>query len=131
MKLVIADSGMTKSGEIYNEIKQVNRGDIILKEVVNPQEELSKAWVYVYPLRTERETFSVPLSLIEAIQIKVPYICTDVGGLKEYFDEKHLVKPGDVNALADKIEKFIKNPEVAPLKEKIDKMTVEEYMGLY
>ena len=132
LTLVIADSGMTKNSKIYKWIGEVNKGDIILKDVVNPQEELSKAWVYLYPVRSSRETFSVPLSLIEAIQVGTPYVSTNVGGISEYFNELCLVEPKDPRALAEKIEEFITKPVVYPLKKEIDnKETSNEYMRLY
>ena len=132
LTLIIADSGLTKDNEMYKRIEEVNKGDIILKKIVNPQEELAKAWVYLYPIRSARETFSVPLSLIEAIQVGTPYISTNVGGIPEYFDERCLVEAKDVKALAAKIEEFIKHPKVYPMKKKINiKEVVEEYLELY
>ena len=121
---------MTKKSDIYKKIKEEN--GIILKKVVNAQEELSKAWIYLYPIRSARETFSVPLSLIEAIQVGTPYITTNVGGVLEYFDEIHAVPAGDAGELVGKIEEFISKPIVLPLRKKIDyKKTAEEYMKLY
>jgi len=132
LKLVIADSGMTKNSKIKDRLVKINKGDIILKKIVDPQKELSKTWVYVYPLQTARETFSVPLSLIEAIQIKTPYISTNVGGIPEYFDDRCLVPPKDPNAIADKIKEFIAKPDVFGLKKEINnKEVAKEYMGLY
>ncbi len=132
IKLVIADSGMTKDHRIYQFIRKINKGDIILKKIVNPEEELSQAWVYLYPLRSARETFSVPLSLIEAIQVGTPYISTTVGGIPEYFYQNSLVPPKNVRLLAKKIMELIDEPIVYPLKKKIENKTVsQQYLQLY
>ena len=83
-------------------------------------------------MKSAKETFSVPLSLIEAIQVGTPYITTNVGGILEYFDELHAVVAGDVDELAKKIKEFISNPIVSPLRKKIDnKEVAKEYMELY
>src|SRR3989344_3446709 len=132
IQLIIADSGITRNKEIYRYIQKINRGDIVLKNVVNPEEELAKAWVYLYPLNTARETFSIPLSLIEAIQTKTPYISTSVGGIPEYFDSKSLVPPRNPKLLAEKILELIKKPVVYPLKkESNNKKVIQEHLRLY
>lgn len=132
VQLVIADSGVTKNKAMHEYIQTINRGDIILKKFVDPEEELSKAWVYLYPLNTARETFSIPLSLIEAIQTKTPYISTSVGGIPEYFDPKILVPPRSPGLLAEKIIELIRKPKVYPLKKEINnEKAVKEYLKLY
>lgn len=124
LKLIVADSGLTKKTRIFERIKKVNKEDIILKTIVDPQEELSKAWIYLYPVQSAKETFSVPLSLIESIQVGTPYISTKVGGIPEYFDERSLVKPKNPLVLAEKIIEFIENPKVYPMKKKIENKEV-------
>lgn len=132
VQLVIADSGITQNKNIYEYIQKINQGDIILKTIVNPPEELAQAWVYLYPLNTARETFSIPLSLIEAIQTKTPYISTSVGGIPEYFDSKSLVPPRNPKLLAEKILELIKKPVVYPLKkESNNKKVIQEHLRLY
>ncbi|MEK6809718.1 MAG: glycosyltransferase family 4 protein [Nanoarchaeota archaeon] len=120
LRLVIADSGITKNRPVYQYLKKVNPGNIILKKVVVPEEELSKAWIYLYPLNSARETFSVPLSLIEAIHTKTPYISTNVGGIPEYFDAQALVPPQKPGLLAEKILHLLQKPTVCPLKKQIN-----------
>lgn len=132
IQLVIADSGITKNKEIYQYIQNINRGDIILKKVVVPEEELAQAWVYLYPLNTARETFSIPLSLIEAIQAKTPYLSTNVGGIPEYFDSKSLVLSRNPEMLAKKIIELIRKPKVYPLKKEIkNEEVIEKHLSLY
>ncbi len=132
VQLVIADSGVTKNKKMYEYINKINHGDIILKNIVDPAEELSKAWVYLYPLNTARETFSIPLSLIEAIQIKTPYISTSVGGIPEYFDARTIVPPHNPELLAEKIVESIRKPRIYPLKKEINtEQAVKRYLKLY
>jgi glycosyltransferase involved in cell wall biosynthesis len=129
--LVIADSGLSKRSEVYERIKKIGEG-IILKKIVNPQDELSKAWVYLYPVRSAKETFSVPLSLIESIQVGTPYVTTKVGGILEYFDFRAAVEPENAESLARKIEKLIERPVVYPMTQKIDnEKAAEEYLKMY
>jgi len=132
LQLVIADSGITKHNSIYQSIQKINRGDIILKKVVIPEEELSKAWIYLYPLTTARETFSIPLSLIEAIQTNTPYISTNVGGIPEYFDSRSLVSPHNHKLLAEKILELIRKPNTYPLKKEIiNQEVIKRHLQLY
>ena len=132
IKLVICDSGIRKNNKYYQYINRINRGDIILKGKVNPEEELSKAWIYLYPVQTSQETFSVPLSLIEAHQIGTPFISTDVGGIAEYFPHSHLIERGNATQLADKIRDYIKHKKEMPSIQKIDNGDViEKWTKMY
>ena len=132
VQLVIADSGITQNRIIYKQIQKMNRGDIILKNIVVPEEELSKTWIYLYPLNTARETFSIPLSLIEAIQTKTPYISTKVGGIPEYFDSRTLVPPRNPESLAEKILELIRKPIVYPLKKEMsNEEVIKKHLKLY
>lgn len=132
IQLIIADSGITINKTTYRYIQKINQGDIVLKNTVVPEEELSKTWVYLYPINTARETFSVPLSLLEAIQIKTPYISTTVGGIPEYFDSRALVPPRNPEFLAEKILEFIRKPKVYPLKKEIkNEEVIRKHLQLY
>jgi len=132
LQLVIADSGITQNNHIYQFIQKINRGDIILKKVVNPEEELSRAWIYLYPLNTARETFSIPLSLIEALQTGTSYISTQVGGIPEFFDQRALVPPKNHRLLAEKILELLQKPKFYPLKKEIkNEEVVEAHLQLY
>ncbi len=107
VRLVICDSGIRKS-RYPRIIAEMDERSIILKGRVDPIEELSRSWVYLYPIRTARETFSIPLSLIEAAQVGTPFISTPVGGIPEYFPPENLVAPYDYEELAEKIIRLIK-----------------------
>ena len=132
LQLVIADSGITQNKNIYKYIQKINQEDIILKKTVIPKEELSKAWIYLYPLNTARETFSIPLSLIESIQTKTPYISTNVGGIPEYFGSGSLIPPRNPELLAEKILELIKKPKIHLLKKDIrNEEVIKEHLQLY
>ena len=132
LKLIIADSGMTKNKEIYKKINNINQGDIILKKVVNPQDEMSKAWVYLYPIQTAKETFSIPLSLIEARDTKTEFISTIVGALPEFFNRDSLVPPKNPEELAKKIIHKISSREKTKLKLSWNNQQVlEKFKELY
>ena len=132
LRLVICNSKIQRNryGEL---IRKINRSDIILKEKVNPAEELSKAWIYLYPLRRAQETFSIPLSLIEAAQVGTPYISTKVGAIPEYFPEEYLVSPGDVIELHRKIIELLKKKKhnLKMKKEINNKEVVAQFLQLY
>jgi glycosyltransferase involved in cell wall biosynthesis len=54
----------------------------------------------------------LPMSLLEAISLEVPVVCTDVGGIKEIITQNHsgfLVPSNDHNELTEAIQKLIKN----------------------
>lgn len=56
-----------------------------------------------------------PLSVIEAMSMKVPVIATNISGLPEIVDDGKtgfLVPPGDVVALCNSIRYLIQNPEI-------------------
>ncbi len=54
----------------------------------------------------------LPMSLLEAILLEVPVVCTDVGGIKEVITQNHsgfLVPSNDHIELTEAIEKLMKN----------------------
>ena len=116
LTLTVANSAIRHYGE---KMRELNEDDVDVKRIVDPATELSKAWVYLYPILEAQETFSVPLSLIEAIQVRTPWISTRVGGIADYFDGKCLVAPGSAAELKDKIIEFVRRPYVGRLKRKI------------
>lgn len=134
-KLVIAKSGLIEEKDIKAKIKALKKDfkeDIIIKGIVNPEEELSKAWLYVYPIQSAQETFSIPLSLIEASQTKTSFLVSDVGAMNEFFNKKTLVKPKNPKQLAEKIIELIKNPKTYKLKREFDNIRIiKDYIRIY
>ncbi len=133
IQLVIADSGIRRDERIYQKITEMNRGDITLKKEVDPAEELSKTWVYLYPIQSAHETFSVPLSFIEALQVGTPYIGTTVGGIPEYFPTEHLVTPANVPELVEKIRLFLTTRKIPEsLRQPIvNDLTIQQLFAVY
>ena len=134
-KLVIAGSGLIEEKDVKEKIKQIKKQfpeDIILKGIVDPESELSKSWLYVYPIQSAQETFSIPLSLIEAYQTKTPCLVSDVGGINEFFDKKTLIKPKSPAQLAEKIIELIKKPKLyRPLKEFNNTKVINRFIEIY
>tara|TARA_Y100000310_G_C20647640_1_gene797541 strand:+ start:627 stop:1667 length:1041 start_codon:yes stop_codon:yes gene_type:complete len=110
INLIIADSKITKdTKKVYEYISRIGTKNIYLKKVVNPETELSNAWIYLYYFNSANNTFSLPLSLFESIQTNTPFISSDVGGMNEYFNSDFLIKPGNYKLLKKKIKELIKD----------------------
>jgi len=139
LELVVADSGLNKkSKEYYYKINLLKKkgAKIILKTKINPELELSKAWIYLYPITSTHNTFAVPISLYESYQCNTPFICSNVGSLNEYFDKYFLIKIGSIIELSRKIELLIKNFKSLDLQKAIKKSisnrgTSEKYLRRY
>jgi len=69
------------------------------------REQLDLTDIFVLPSTTE----GLPRIVIEAMARGLPCITTDVGGIPELLDAEDLVPPGDVKALAQKIESVFKS----------------------
>jgi glycosyltransferase involved in cell wall biosynthesis len=72
---------------------------------------LGRAHVFVYPSHAE----GMPRSVLEALAAGRPVITTSAPGCRETVDERVngcLVPPGDVAALADAMESFLKRPDL-------------------
>lgn len=67
---------------------------------------LDEADVFVLPSRTE----GLPRAMIEAMARGLPCIGSSIGGFPELLPAADLVPPGDVEALARKIEQFATSP---------------------
>jgi glycosyltransferase involved in cell wall biosynthesis len=95
--LTVADSGHYGSDkEIFHALKKLKMQfpeNIILKKVINPEIELSKAWIYLYPFQNPSDTFSVPISLFEATKTNTLFLSSNIGGVSEYFNPLFLVNP--------------------------------------
>lgn len=110
LRFVVANN-MIQGDEFYiNTIKQLNKdypGQVIIKGVVDPLVELKKAWVYIYPFNTPMGTMAFPLSLYESEQCGTPFVACNISANAEFFDEKFLIEPDNVDQLYERIKHFI------------------------
>ena len=79
---------------------------------VNKERYLASAMIFALPSYNE----GLPMSVLEAMAAGLPVISTPVGGIPEAVTdgiEGFLVEPGDVSALANRLEQLLSNPELA------------------
>jgi len=112
--LTIADSNLNKikkNSSYETHLKKLicDLKNVILKDIVNPQEELSKAWIYVYPFVSADGTFSVPLSLYEAYKTNTFFVSSNVGGVGEFFNCDFLINPNVEKELTQKLSFILEN----------------------
>lgn len=85
---------------------------------------IGRAHVYVYPSRAE----GMPRSVLEALAAGRPVITTSTPGCRETVDERVngcLVPLGDVTALAEAIESFLKRPDLIPAMTRASRIKAE------
>ncbi len=82
---------------------------LLIDNLPNASPYLTAFDIFVLPSVKE----GLPYTLLEAGLAGLPVISTNVGGIPEIIghDEGFLVEPADSDALAEKIEEFINNPE--------------------
>jgi glycosyltransferase involved in cell wall biosynthesis len=76
---------------------------------------LSECSVFILPSYNE----GLPMVIIEAMACEIPIISTPVGGIPEVIIENstgYLVEPGDVNAMAEKLEYVLGNNDLSLVK---------------
>lgn len=69
---------------------------------------LDAASLFAMPSRTE----GLPRALLEAMARALPCVGSDVGGIPELLDRRHLVPPGDHLALARSMKDLMMSPEL-------------------
>jgi len=111
LKLVIVGDGKHR-GELEHQAKvlgledrvcflgQLPSGDAVYKE-------LDQADLFILPSRSE----GLPRAMIEAMARALPCIGSTVGGIPELLAAEDMVPPGDVAALANKIQEVVTDPE--------------------
>lgn len=85
-------------GDEINFVGRVSRDEIFAL--------LDRSDLLVMPSRTE----GLPRAMIEAMARGVPCIGTDVGGIPELLDERHMVSPDRADALAALVERVMGDP---------------------
>ena len=109
-EFVLANNMIEVSSEYMGKINvllQEFPTQITIKGVINPAEELKKAWVYIYPFIEPRGTMAFPLSLYESLQCGTPFVACDISANAEFFDKKYLIEPGNAEQLYEKIIYFV------------------------
>jgi len=82
------------------------------------QKEVSHIYMALDVLAISSLTEGTPLAILEAMSFGVPVVSTQVGGIGailEHGVDGLLVKPGDVVALANSMERVLTNPELAKM----------------
>ena len=133
--------GNHQNDEYYHQvIKKVNNNkNIIYKGAYLPEELpkiLSSFDVAVLPSRND----NYPISLLEALSVKIPAIISDAGGFTEVIKDKinSFIFPNEnVEVLSEIIDKILENPDIiTKMKEKIEPVKTMhenalEYLEIY
>lgn len=88
--------------------------------------ELKKAGVFVLPSYNE----GLPVSILEAMSYGIPVISTKVGDIADAVKENkngYLINPGDINSLADRIEKIMDKPRWEMMASNAKKYAMERF----
>ena len=88
--------------------------------------ELKRANVFVLPSYNE----GLPVSVLEAMSYGIPVISTDVGDISDAVKENvngYLIKPGDVEALADRMERLMDKNKWESMSSKAREYAVERF----
>ncbi|PPA69501.1 glycosyltransferase [Jeotgalibacillus proteolyticus] len=93
-----------KSLEVENRINFVGR----IPDRESMKQELRESDLFVFPTHGE----GLPRVLIEAMAVGLPCISTNINGIPELLKEEFMVEVGDVESLAQKIEKLTSNPQL-------------------
>jgi len=107
---IIANNSIRGDKELIDEVSRLKKlypENIIIKGIVDPIEELSTAWVYLYPFKEAVGTMAYALSLYEAEQCHTPYIACDVGANNEFFNNDYLINIDDDQEMIRKIKSII------------------------
>ena len=108
---IVGDGSLQKQLEVYVEKSHI-RGIYFLGRVDNAKigEKINEADIYINPTTAD----NMPLSLFEAFACGIPVITTNVGGIPNFISDNKsgfLIKSNDVDALVEKIEFILANPE--------------------
>lgn len=128
-KLIVVGDGPYK-GQLIKEIKENNLENHI--EIIGavPNEKIidyySQADIFIMPSMEE----GFPRVLLEAMAMGVPYVASDVGAVREISCEiaqRFLIKSGDVELFAHKIESLLSETDTYKTFQKEELEKVKEY----
>ena len=112
LNLIIANNMVRGDKDLIEKVETLKKeypDSIIIKGVINPYEELSKAWIYTYPFIKPGGTMAFALSLYESQQCGTPFIACNVGSNVEFFDKKNLINPENTEEMVEKIKEILKH----------------------
>jgi len=128
-KILVVGSGPYKE-ELLNEIKENNLENYIEFIGFVPNKDIvdyyRKADLFILPSMEE----GFPMSLLEPMAMGVPYVAFDVGAVRELSPEiaqRFLVKSGDVELFAHKIESLLSDQETYNNFQKEELEKIKEY----
>lgn len=127
--LILAGDGVLKN-EIEQKIKELDLVERVhmLGNVADVRPFLAISDLSILS-STAVETFSI--AMLESMSMEVPMVATDIGGLKEAIIEGEtggLVEPGDVDALSDKVNMYLKDESALELmKYNARKLVVDKF----
>jgi glycosyltransferase involved in cell wall biosynthesis len=111
LDLIIANnmiSGDSKLIEKVKKLKELYPDSIIIKGIVDPEVELSQAWIYLYPFLKPGGTMAFALSLYESQECGTPFIACDIGSNSEFFSKESLISNCKKDEMVIKIKKIFK-----------------------
>ena len=95
-----------------SQINKMKLTNIRLLGEVDVWEELSKAWVFLYPFQGTALP-SLPLSVIEALKSGTPIVAAKKGGIPEILSPESLFD-GTLEDFIEKVHQQLENPSVTP-----------------
>ncbi|UZO81460.1 glycosyltransferase family 4 protein [Aquimarina sp. ERC-38] len=130
---IIGGEGDVSREQLQDKIKEFNLQEEVSylgkRYGAEKEDAFSKADVFVFPTFYHNECF--PLVLLEAMQFGLPVVSTNEGGIPDIIEEGttgYIVTKNDVEMLTDRIELFIKRPElVLEMGAKAKKIFYEKY----
>jgi len=112
LNLIIANNMVRGDKKLLEEVQNLQQQfpeNVSIKGVIDPIEELSKAWIYIYPFIKPGGTMSFALSLYESQQCNTPFIACDIGANAEFFGKTSLIKPHSIENMVQKVKEIMKN----------------------
>ncbi len=111
LNLIIANNMISGDPDLIEKVKKLKKRypyNIIIKGIIDPEIELRKAWIYLYPFLKPGGTMAFALSLYESQQCGTPFIACDVGSNAEFFGKENLISNCTREEMVMQIKKYLK-----------------------
>ncbi|MCH7576050.1 MAG: glycosyltransferase [Candidatus Marinimicrobia bacterium] len=132
LQVIFAINGVMEDRAANSRLERLEAaypGKIIRKGVVDPYEELSRAHLYLYPIKQPAGTFAFPLSLYESLQCGTPFLSSDIDGVNEFFDSYFLLDPQEPRQFIDRAREILSQPAVADSRVKKNLAAINDTIG--